>query len=646
MGWRRLLRLFAAFTWLVSSSCVGARAARPVLTLDDDTTYLHLAPYVEAFVEHGTTLGFDDVRTRPFTTPRNLFTDSRATYWLRFRYQTQYTQHRFFVFLGYKPAYADLFVAERGHRVLHERTGAKIPFAQRPEQDFGVLELRLPPAMTTATAYLRIRSIEPSTALSIEEATTMRTADAAITAVAVALCAILFMLLLMSLVLVGMLRRPVYAYYALYLLCQLFYKLNDSGIAGALLWPHSPFSWSQGDIFFDGLTVITATLFMRSFLNLRRYSRILDWFNIAVATIAAFYAIAALLDAPLRVTLVWNFAFIYVPLWIVTTAYCWKRGQSQAKFLLIAWSALMLGQLMLDLKNLGFAPPSFFIAFFFSYGPYVGLMFECMFITMILSFDAQREYATKLERQVAERTQQLDDALARMATANKDLESFSYAVSHDLRAPLRAISGFAGALHEDYAETLGDAGARYVDRITASAHRMAEMIEALLSLATISRSELKRQDVDLSALARELVDELMTGYPGRLVDVVIAGGVCAVGDRRLLGNVLQNLLGNALKFTSKQTESRIEFGSFARDGETVYFVRDSGPGFDAAKASKLFVPFQRLHSNEEFPGSGIGLATTQRIVHRHGGRIWAESRAGAGATLYFTLAPRESTARP
>lgn len=634
--------VLTAFVWLFFAASLPARAASPpLLVLNSDSTYLHLTPYVEAFNERGDVATLDDIRGQVFSPPHDLFADAHNTYWLRFRYQMRNTQQRFFLFFGYKPAYVDLYVERPGGELVHERTGAKLPFAQRPERDFGVLELRLPAAALPTTAYLRIKSIEPSTALSVEEAATMRTADASITAVAIALCSILFMLFLMSVVLVIMLRRSVYAYYALYLLSQLLYKLNDAGITGGLLWPNSSFSWMQGDVFFDGLTVITATLFMRSFLGLPRYSRLLDRLNLAVGAFAAVYALAAFFDAPLRVTFVWNFAFVYIPVWIITTAYCWRRGHGEAKFLLVGWSALMIGQLLLDLKNLGLAPSSFFLGFFFSYGPYVGLMFECMFITMILSFNTQREYAKRLEKQVAQRTQQLNDALSRMANANKELESFSYAVSHDLRAPLRAISGFSEALADDYGESLGSTGTRYIERITGSVRRMTAMIEALLGLATISRFELNYKLVDVSTLVRELVDELLVTYPGREVEIIIEDGVTVVADRRLLGNLLQNLLANALKFTSRQATSRIEFGSTIQDGETVYFVQDDGPGFDPSQASKLFAPFQRLHAVEEFPGTGIGLATTQRIVHRHGGRIWADATPGGGARFSFTLGVHE-----
>ncbi len=616
-------------------------AEAPLFVLNDTISYASLKPYVDVFEETGNTLGIQDVVRQEFAPPKNLFTNANITYWLRFRYTTV-PGRRFFVFLGYKPSYADLYVARADGSFAHQHSGAEVAYAERPVPDYGVIELALPPAPAPKTAYLRIRSFEPSTALSIESGAMMASADAGIIAAAIALCSVLTMLFLMSLVLLIMLKRPVYLYYSLYLLAQVFYKANDSGLTSAFLWPRASLSWMRSDIIFDGITLVAATLFMRAFLDLRKYSVWLDNANIGVAIVGAVYTLAALADLPIRIVLVWDFAFVYVPLWIVASAFCWKRGHPRAKFLLMAWSALMLGQLLLDVKNLGFAPNQFFLLFFFSYGPYVGLMLECMLITMMLSFDAQREYAVRLEGEVAERTRQLDEALRAMEAANRELETFSYAVSHDLRAPLRAISGFAGMLGEDYGEALGEKGKLLLDRVGSGVTRMTEMIEALLGLALLSRSEMRPEFVELSALARELSDELLMMYPGRTVEFDIQDHVSTIGDRRLIGNLLQNLLGNALKFTSKQEHARIAFGVRESDGTVEYFVRDNGVGFDMQHASKLFGPFQRLHKREEFEGTGIGLATSRRIVHRHGGTIWAESKPGEGATFYFTLSGSRS----
>jgi light-regulated signal transduction histidine kinase (bacteriophytochrome) len=210
-------------------------------------------------------------------------------------------------------------------------------------------------------------------------------------------------------------------------------------------------------------------------------------------------------------------------------------------------------------------------------------------------------------------------------------------VAHDLRAPLRAIDGFSQVLLEDYSDKLDQEGQRYLGRVRQSAQHMAQLIESLLSLARVTRDDIRREQVDLSALARQSVERLKAEHPTRSVDVVIGEGLSVAGDARLLGVALENLLSNAWKFTREQPAARVEVGR-QRDGqETVYFVRDNGAGFDMTFASKLFGVFQRLHSPSEFEGTGIGLATVQRIVTRHAGRIWAEAAVGRGATFFFTL---------
>ena len=236
----------------------------------------------------------------------------------------------------------------------------------------------------------------------------------------------------------------------------------------------------------------------------------------------------------------------------------------------------------------------------------------------------------ELERLVAERTRDL-------ASANQELEAFSYSVAHDLRAPLRSIDGFSQALLEDYADKVDAEGRKYLQQVRESAQEMARLIDDLLMLSRVTRSELRRAQVDLTAIARSVLVRLQRNEPERTVELIISDGLIADADARLLGVLLENLLGNAWKFTSKRPVARIEVGARQEDGRPVYFVRDDGAGFDMAYAEKLFGVFQRLHSDAEFEGTGIGLATVQRIVRRHSGRVWAEGEVGRGATVYFTL---------
>jgi light-regulated signal transduction histidine kinase (bacteriophytochrome) len=229
--------------------------------------------------------------------------------------------------------------------------------------------------------------------------------------------------------------------------------------------------------------------------------------------------------------------------------------------------------------------------------------------------------------------------------SNQDLESFTYSVSHDLRAPLRALSGYSGALLEDYGGILGEEGRGYAERIVAASDQMTQLIDYLVQLSRLSRAELHLQPVDLGGEAARIAEELQHREPDRHVCFAIAQPVQALADRRLIRTVLQNLLDNAWKFTSGRDDASIEFGTApSGDAALCCYVRDNGAGFDSAYAGKLFQPFQRLHAARDFPGTGTGtgLASVRQIVERHGGRVWAEGAVGAGATFYFTLDGKES----
>ncbi|WP_250000904.1 ATP-binding protein [Actinoplanes sp. M2I2] len=221
----------------------------------------------------------------------------------------------------------------------------------------------------------------------------------------------------------------------------------------------------------------------------------------------------------------------------------------------------------------------------------------------------------------------------------RDLDAFAYSVSHDLRAPLRSLEGFSQILLEEHAAGLDDEAKRYLERIRANVERMTEMMDALLDLSRAARSPLRREHTDLSALAREVADELAAAEPGRSVRFDIADGLTAPGDPHLIRLVLQNLLGNAFKFTAKQSDAVIGIRGERQDGVDVFEVRDNGAGFEARHANRMFDPFQRLHSAGEFEGTGVGLAIVRRIVARHGGQISATGRPEAGAVVRFSLAP-------
>ncbi|HWQ08643.1 MAG TPA: ATP-binding protein, partial [Holophaga sp.] len=216
-------------------------------------------------------------------------------------------------------------------------------------------------------------------------------------------------------------------------------------------------------------------------------------------------------------------------------------------------------------------------------------------------------------------------------------EAFSYSVSHDLRAPLRGIDGFSRALLEDFGDRLDDNGRHYLERVRAGTQRMGHLIDDLLKLSRVSRADLDQVDVDLSAMSTRILQDFTEKQPFRDITFEVAPGLATWADPRLMAIVMENLLANAWKFTQKTPGARIEVGALPEGEETAFYVRDNGAGFDMAYASKLFGAFQRLHTAQEFEGTGIGLAIVQRIIHRHGGRLWAEGETGRGATFHFTL---------
>ncbi|SPF38245.1 putative Histidine kinase [Syntrophobacter sp. SbD1] len=258
-------------------------------------------------------------------------------------------------------------------------------------------------------------------------------------------------------------------------------------------------------------------------------------------------------------------------------------------------------------------------------------------LNLLDDFSEEREKTEAINRELREAFESLRLAKEAADAANRELEAFAYSVSHDLRAPLRSIAGFSHLLMEDYFDKLDEDGRDSLDRIFAATGKMGGLIDDLLNLSRLTRAEMTRTQVNISRMVRKIAEAKKKSQPERDVEFVIQDHLSVEGDGQLLNVALENLVENAWKFTGKSISAQIEFGTVNEDGKLIYFIKDNGIGFDMEYAGKLFQPFQRVHAMNEFPGTGIGLATVKRIIERHGGRVWIEAEAGKGTTVYFTL---------
>ena len=367
---------------------------------------------------------------------------------------------------------------------------------------------------------------------------------------------------------------------------------------------------------------------------LRYAPAVLLRYQLALRILDVVLVFTVLTHLSLFVSMGQSFDFIYILTVVAATATHSWRGNvvaSSASTIAVIVGRIMLARSGVVPLNRGLILGGVFnsVMFFIS-----GSMIEFL---MRMSANIVERREAVLRGEIEKRNQALEQSAAQIAAANSELEAFAYSVSHDLRAPLRSIDGFSRVLLTKYLARLDAEGQDYLQRVRAATQRMGHLIDDVLALSRVTRTDMRREPIDLSRLAEEILGDLATAHPERSADISIEPGLVTQGDPVLLRAALENLLTNAWKFSGKVLRAKIEFGSMEKDGRRVYYVRDNGAGFDMAYADKLFGVFQRLHSTTEFEGTGVGLATVQRILLRHGGSIWADARPGEGATFYFTL---------
>lgn len=319
-----------------------------------------------------------------------------SSYWVRFTAAAgREAKSDWYFFLGYKPYAADFFTPRADGTFEVEHSGNALPYRDRPVKVYGWVAFELPTATAPRTYYARVQTVEPNLTLAIDSRDFFWKQNQQQLLMIVGLGSVLLALALSSLILFGLALRHVYLYYFAYLLAQFFYRANDVGVASAYFWPGSAMSWTQLNVFFDGLTVVAATLFVREFLHLARVSKLLDRINIAIAIVAALYAIAGLFNLPFKITWAWNFGYVYVPVWLISGIVAWRAGEEQAKFFLLAWIALMGGILAADVKQLGVGRGNFYAEFFLSHGPYFGIAIQSTFLSLALAIELRQLTSAK-----------------------------------------------------------------------------------------------------------------------------------------------------------------------------------------------------------------------------------------------------------
>jgi diguanylate cyclase (GGDEF)-like protein len=463
----------AAFLFALMLHASGVWAAAP-LDLRPGTDIYYLRPAAEMLEDRTNAVTIEQVKHESGFGPLGAMRNANATYWVRFTASAQRSSPSdWYFFLGYKPRIADLFVPQAGGRTSMEHSGNTVPFRDRPVKAFGWVAFELPVRTQAQTYYVRIQTIEPNLTLAIDSATFFWQQNQQQLLMMVGLGSVLLALALSSVILFGLARRHVYLYYAAYLLAQFLYRANDTGVAAAYIWPGSSMSWTQLNVFFDGLTVVAATLFVRAFLHTKHLSRLLDNVNIAIAVIAALYAVAGLLNLPFKITWAWNFGYFYVPVWLVSGILAWRAGEEQAKFFLLAWIALMAGIVASDIKQLGVGRGNFFIEFVLSHGPYFGIAIQSTFLSLALAIELRQLTSAKARFESLSVTDTVTDIANRRVFDDRLRTEWSRSLRHGNAIGILIVDvDFFKPFNDQYGHAAGDhclravaqAGARCMNR--------------------------------------------------------------------------------------------------------------------------------------------------------------------------------------
>ncbi|MDP9018397.1 MAG: diguanylate cyclase [Candidatus Eremiobacteraeota bacterium] len=387
----RIRHLVAAVLLLLALSGVAIAAPGVPVELQKGNEIYYLRDHMQMLEDRTGKLTINEVARERNFEPFGTMDNANAYYWIRFTITArEASADSWYLFMGYKPRLVDFYAPQPDGTYTVQHSGNALPYRDRPVKVYGWVAFALPVATKPQTYFARIQTVEPNLTVAVDSSDFFFHQNQQQLLMIVGLTSVLVALALSSMILFGLARGRVYLYYAAYLIAQLFYRANDVGVASAYLWPGSSMSWTQLDVFFDGLTVVTATLFVRAFLHTAHLSRVLDRINIGIAVVAGCYAIAGLLNVPFKISWAWNFGYIYVPVWIISGILAWRAGEEQAKFFLLAWIALMAGILAADIKQLGVGRGNFLAEFVLSHGPYFGIAIQSTFLSLALAIELRQ----------------------------------------------------------------------------------------------------------------------------------------------------------------------------------------------------------------------------------------------------------------